>query len=153
MSTYVFDRLGALESLFDRSSQRLLTDLGVSAGWRCLEVGCGAGGLARWLSKQVGDTGRVLAYAPLDLNEHDDFPSLYVRATEAGISRLVEVLQRLETGEIWQVQAPAPDSVYRSTISGWKLLGLEMRKLLQRSRQPIGADPPHETEKARTARY
>lgn len=69
MSTYVFDqtwqkerdRLGALESLFDRSSQRLLADLGVSAGWRCLEVGCGAGGLARWLSKQVGDTGRVLA--------------------------------------------------------------------------------------------
>jgi hypothetical protein len=49
MSTYVFDqtwqkerdRLGALESLFDRSSQRLLTDLGVGAGWRCLEVGCG----------------------------------------------------------------------------------------------------------------
>jgi predicted ATPase len=34
-------RAVALESLFDRSSQRLLTDLGVGAGWRCLEVGCG----------------------------------------------------------------------------------------------------------------
>jgi SAM-dependent methyltransferase len=68
-STYVFDqawqkerdRLGAIESLFDGSSRRLLTDLGVGAGWRCLEVGGGAGGLARWLADRVGDTGHVLA--------------------------------------------------------------------------------------------
>jgi SAM-dependent methyltransferase len=69
MGTYVFDqawqkerdRLGALESLFDGSTRRLLTDLGVDKGWRCLEVGCGAGGIARWLSERVGDTGRVVA--------------------------------------------------------------------------------------------
>src|SRR5262245_40133453 len=55
------DRLGALESLFDGSSRRLLTGLGVGEGWRCLEVGCGAGGLALWLADTVGETGRVLA--------------------------------------------------------------------------------------------
>jgi 2-polyprenyl-3-methyl-5-hydroxy-6-metoxy-1,4-benzoquinol methylase len=69
MSTYVFDpawqkerdRLGALETLFDRSSRRYLADLGVGEGWRCLEVGCGAGGLARWMADQVGTTGQVIA--------------------------------------------------------------------------------------------
>jgi SAM-dependent methyltransferase len=69
MSTYVFDqawqqerdRLGALESLFDASTRRRLSDLGLGAGWRCLEVGCGAGGIARWLADQVGPGGRVLA--------------------------------------------------------------------------------------------
>lgn len=69
MSTYVFDqawqkerdRLGALESLFDGSSRRLLGDLGIDEGWHCLEVGCGGGSLARWLADRVGRTGHVLA--------------------------------------------------------------------------------------------
>jgi SAM-dependent methyltransferase len=55
------DRLTALESLFDDSSRRFLAGLGVGAGWRCLEVGCGAGSIAVWLAGQVGATGRVLA--------------------------------------------------------------------------------------------
>ncbi len=69
MSTYVFDqrwrkerdRLSALESLFDGSSRRFLGDLGVGEGWRCLEIGCGAGSMAVWLADRVGETGRVLA--------------------------------------------------------------------------------------------
>jgi 2-polyprenyl-3-methyl-5-hydroxy-6-metoxy-1,4-benzoquinol methylase len=69
MSTYVFDpawkrerdRLDALEALFDTSTVRLLSALGIREGWRCLEVGCGAGGIAIWLADRVGDTGRVLA--------------------------------------------------------------------------------------------
>ena len=68
-STYVFDqtwqkerdRLTALESLFDGASRRLLSDLGVGTGWRCLEVGCGAGSIAQWLAARVGETGHVLA--------------------------------------------------------------------------------------------
>jgi len=68
-STYVFDpnwtmerdRLRALESLFDDASLRHLTRLGVTEGWRCLEVGCGAGGIARRLAGQVGASGRVVA--------------------------------------------------------------------------------------------
>jgi len=55
VSTYVFspewarerDRLLALEELFDDASARHLAGLGVGEGWRCLEVGCGAGGIAR----------------------------------------------------------------------------------------------------------
>jgi ubiquinone/menaquinone biosynthesis C-methylase UbiE len=37
------------------------TQLGIRQGWRCLEVGCGAGGIALWLADQVGTAGHVLA--------------------------------------------------------------------------------------------
>jgi len=69
MTTYAFDqawqrereRLTALESLYDAESRRLLGDLGVVVGGRCLEIGCGAGGIALWLADRVGETGHVLA--------------------------------------------------------------------------------------------
>lgn len=40
---------------------RNLNTIGVGQGWRCLEVGAGAGSVARWLSQRVGPTGRVVA--------------------------------------------------------------------------------------------
>jgi hypothetical protein len=55
------ERLGGAEFLFDSSSTHRLADLGVTRGWQCLEVGFGAGGVALWLSDQVGCTGRVVA--------------------------------------------------------------------------------------------
>ena len=69
MTTYLFDqawrqehdRLRALEALFDDASTYHLDRLGVSPGWRCLEVGAGACGVARWLAGRVGPTGQVLA--------------------------------------------------------------------------------------------
>jgi len=69
MSTYVFDhgwqkeleRLTAIEALYDRYTTWCLADLGVTDGWRCLEVGFGAGSVALWLAGQVGSTGHVVA--------------------------------------------------------------------------------------------
>jgi SAM-dependent methyltransferase len=69
VTTYVFehswqrerDRLAALEDLYDENSIRRLAALGITDGWHCLEVGCGAGGVARWLSDRVGHSGRVVA--------------------------------------------------------------------------------------------
>jgi SAM-dependent methyltransferase len=69
MDSYAFDaawekerdRLRALEAVFDQATTRRLADLGVGPGWRCLEVGCGAGGVALWLASRVGATGHVLA--------------------------------------------------------------------------------------------
>src|SRR3954469_8319828 len=69
MSTYIFDqawhqehgRLRALEELYDEATLARLTALGVGAGWRCLEIGCGAGSVARWLAERVGAQGRVVA--------------------------------------------------------------------------------------------
>jgi SAM-dependent methyltransferase len=66
---YVFDnrwerereRLEAVEQTWDRGTIRHLVELGVGRGWRCLEVGAGAGSIAGWLARRVAPHGSVLA--------------------------------------------------------------------------------------------
>jgi ubiquinone/menaquinone biosynthesis C-methylase UbiE len=54
-------RLRSLEDWLDPGTIRHLRARGAGAGWRCLEVGAGAGSVARWLSAAVGSGGDVLA--------------------------------------------------------------------------------------------
>jgi SAM-dependent methyltransferase len=54
-------RLDDLEAVFDPTTIRHLEAIGVPPGGRCLEVGAGAGSIARWLCEQVGPEGRVVA--------------------------------------------------------------------------------------------
>ncbi len=67
---YIFDdnadvselrRLELLESVFDAKTREWLTAAGALENRRCLEVGAGAGSVARWLSDTVGPNGRVTA--------------------------------------------------------------------------------------------
>lgn len=68
-ATYVFDeawsaertRIGSLEAMLDPGTEELLTRIGVTDGWRCLEVGAGAGSTAVWLAERVGPSGHVVA--------------------------------------------------------------------------------------------
>jgi SAM-dependent methyltransferase len=55
------DRLRSLEEWLDPGTVAHLRALGVAPGWRCLEVGAGAGSIARWLSGAVRPGGTVLA--------------------------------------------------------------------------------------------
>jgi SAM-dependent methyltransferase len=54
-------RLRLIEEGSDDGTIRCLARLGVAPGWRCLEVGAGAGSIAAWLGEQVGAKGYVLA--------------------------------------------------------------------------------------------
>ena len=71
---YLFDnsgeatptRFAGLESLWDDSTIRYLSNIGVDVGWACWEVGAGGGSIARWLAERVAPTGTVLA-TDLDL--------------------------------------------------------------------------------------
>ena len=54
-------RFDALSTLFNPSTFRHISDLGIEPGWRCWEVGAGGPSVPRWLAEQVGPTGRVLA--------------------------------------------------------------------------------------------
>lgn len=54
-------RLALLEQCYDAGTIRRLDNLGVEAGWRCLEVGAGGGSITQWLCARVGPLGRVLA--------------------------------------------------------------------------------------------
>lgn len=67
---YIFDntrdqaelvRLRAIEAAFDPQTKTRLESTGVSKGWRCLEIGPGAGSVMRWLGEKVGPDGRVTA--------------------------------------------------------------------------------------------
>jgi predicted O-methyltransferase YrrM len=87
MTTYVFEPkwqhehagLRSLEATFHENTAAILAARGVTAGWSCLEVGAGAGGVARWLADRIGPSGRVVAtdrdirfLADLDdVREHD----------------------------------------------------------------------------------
>lgn len=85
---YVFDhawdgegrRLDGVQAAFDPNTIRHLEARGVGPGWRCLEVGAGAGSMARWLCDRVGPTGHVLATdISLKLLNGLDLPNLEVR--------------------------------------------------------------------------
>ena len=58
-------RLKLLEAVCDPWTFRHLDGIGIRQGWRCLEVGAGAGSVVRWLSDRLGVAGRVVA-ADLD---------------------------------------------------------------------------------------
>jgi SAM-dependent methyltransferase len=55
-----FERLRLLEAWGDPDTQSVLDTIGLSPNWRCLELGAGAGSIARWLAAQCPD-GTVVA--------------------------------------------------------------------------------------------
>ena len=73
-------RLALMSELLDPTEREHLQRLGVRAGWRCLEVGCGNGSIAQWLASQVGPGGHVVA-SDIDLSyiAQLEAPSLEVR--------------------------------------------------------------------------
>jgi ubiquinone/menaquinone biosynthesis C-methylase UbiE len=67
LTSYAFDnaaaeataRFTALETCYDPASRARLRETGLAAGWRCWELGAGAGSIGLWLSEQVGPEGHV----------------------------------------------------------------------------------------------
>lgn len=55
------ERLRVIETVCDPASRRRLSGTGLRAGWRCLEVGPGAGSIMNWMGEMVGSTGQVVA--------------------------------------------------------------------------------------------
>lgn len=59
-----WEQKGRLENVagaLDPTTIGMLDGLGVAAGWRCAEIGAGAGTIAAWLHERVGPDGHVLA--------------------------------------------------------------------------------------------
>jgi 2-polyprenyl-3-methyl-5-hydroxy-6-metoxy-1,4-benzoquinol methylase len=54
-------RLDLLEQVFDPGTEEYLGRIPLPVGGRCLEVGAGAGSIARWMCDRVGPNGRVVA--------------------------------------------------------------------------------------------
>ena len=71
-------RLALIERCYDPLTTAMLTEAGVAAGWRCLEVGAGGGSIARWLRDQVGPDGSVVAI-DLDTRFFENEPGIEAR--------------------------------------------------------------------------
>jgi SAM-dependent methyltransferase len=64
-SAVEYKRLDLMSKILDPWTREYLTMLGVSEGWRCLELGGGNGSVAEWLATKVGASGSVTA---IDIN-------------------------------------------------------------------------------------
>lgn len=75
-----FNRIKLLERILDPTTARHLDMIGVGEGWKCLEVGAGAGSVAEWLSTRVGPTGKIVA-TEIDKRflQHLSVPNLEIR--------------------------------------------------------------------------
>lgn len=121
-------RLRLKERLQDRHTIRLLERTGVGPGWTCLEVGAGAGSIASWLCRRVGDTGRVVA-VDLDatfLRELDE-PDLEVREQDVARTDLETAAFDLVHTRDLLVHVPERDAVVEKLAGavrpgGWILL-------------------------------
>ncbi len=121
-------RLALLEGQLDPISQRRLSALGVSNGWRCLEVGGGGGSLTRWLCAQVGATGHVMAtdIDPRFLQDIEE-PSLEVRCHDITVEDLPEGQFDLVHTRWLLHHLPHPERVIARMVAalrpgGWLLL-------------------------------
>ena len=96
-SSYIFsdtqfqselERLQALEKVSDPASQRQILATGLTAGWKCLEVGAGAGSIMRWMSEKVGASGKVTAI-DLDTRFVENTSLSNVEVIKADIDRVI----------------------------------------------------------------
>ena len=55
------ERLAAIEAAANPFTIECLEKIAVGEGWRCLEIGAGAGSIAEWLCRRVGPNGKVVA--------------------------------------------------------------------------------------------
>jgi protein-L-isoaspartate O-methyltransferase len=76
-------RFDALAELFDASTFRHLTAVGLAPGWRVWEVGAGGPSVASWLAGRVGPDGRVLA-TDIDTRWLDGTPGVEVVQHDVG---------------------------------------------------------------------
>jgi ubiquinone/menaquinone biosynthesis C-methylase UbiE len=150
---YVFDnagsqtplRFGALAVLFDKATiQRL--ELGVTEGWRCLEVGAGPGSIAVWLSNRVGRSGEVVA-TDIDTRFLDRItkPNLKILRHDLTTEPFPEKAVDLVHTRLVLEHLPQPDDVLRNLVSALKSGGwLLVEEFDARSIRPDPAANPAE---------
>jgi SAM-dependent methyltransferase len=123
-SREALDRFPALSDAFDAGTQRHLTAVGVSAGWRCLEVGGGGGSIARWLAERVGPTGHVLVtdIDPRHLR-FPDLPEVEVRVHDIAADPLPAASFDLVHARLVLVHVAEREAALANMIAALKLGG------------------------------
>ena len=156
MSTYPFTngaaQLGPLQSYLDPITERILDDLGLQPGWRCLEIGPGAGSITRHLLDHTAELGghvtvidrdtSMLTPAPhLTIHQHD----LEIPGPLPGTGPYDLITGRLVTQWVRRRVSLVPDLAALLAPGGRLVLGefvdAPLRVLRAPARHPDGPDP------------
>jgi SAM-dependent methyltransferase len=120
------DRFSALARLFNPSTFRHFSALGLGPGWRCWEVGAGGPSVPAWLASQVGPNGHVLA-TDLDVSWLDPAAGYEVRRHDVGTEPPPGDGFDLVHARLVLVHVPEREAALRAMISalrpgGWLVL-------------------------------
>jgi SAM-dependent methyltransferase len=83
-----WERLTGIEWALDPTTISLLSTLDIERGWRCLEVGPGAGSIARWLCRCATDGGVVALDVDTRFVDAIQEPNLEVRRADLTVADL-----------------------------------------------------------------
>jgi SAM-dependent methyltransferase len=112
------ERLAYVERYHDAFTIDCLEKVGVTAGWRCADVGAGAGSIASWLRDRVGEHGEVVA---IDLDTSLLKPlvarGVVVRDQDVTAGPIHEQALDLIHARLLLVHLPARERVLRKFVS------------------------------------
>jgi SAM-dependent methyltransferase len=137
------ERLVHLAATLDPGTQRHIRALGITRGWRCLEIGAAEGSMTRWMAEQVGGEGRVVA-ADMDLRFLADLrlPNVEVRELDVRSAPLEEGSFDLAYCRTLLLHLPDPDAALakmaRSLRPGGWILAEDSDMCVH-----VAADPDH----------
>lgn len=120
-------RLAMLQQYQDAPTIRCLEQTGITAGWRCLDAGAGAGSISRWLAGQVGPRGAVLA-VDLDTSLLEESDNLGVRRHDLRTDELPEAAFDLVHTRLVLTHLPEREEVLDALVratrpGGWVVVG------------------------------
>ncbi|GAA4703933.1 class I SAM-dependent methyltransferase [Phytohabitans rumicis] len=116
-------RVRLLAESIDGHTTEVLAGLGIAQGWRCLEVGPGAGTITAWLAARVGPRGRVTAL-DLDPRHVPGGPTIEVRQDDVRTAALPDAHFDLIHARLVLMHLPERDEVLRRLAGALRPGGL-----------------------------
>jgi SAM-dependent methyltransferase len=122
------ERLDSLTRLYDPGTLQVVDQLGVTEGWRCLDVGAGTGSLAQAIAQRTAPSGRVTAL-DMDTRFLDPLASEALEVIAADVTRdpLEQAAFDLVHARLLLEHLPAREAVLAALVSatrpgGWVLI-------------------------------